>query len=75
VLRGWQLRSREKGVAKIGPAKRGKGTKWMVLVDGGAGTPLAGFALEALDIAVERFDRQMWLERDSSGSRSRCTRR
>jgi hypothetical protein len=33
----------------------------------GASTPLAGFAPEALDIAVERFDWQKWLERDSSG--------
>ena len=28
--------------AKIGPTKRGKGTKWMVLVDG-AGTPLGAY--------------------------------
>jgi hypothetical protein len=27
----------------------------------------AWFAPQALDIAVERFDRQKWLERDSSG--------
>jgi transposase len=42
VLCGWQLRSGEKGGAKIGPTKRGKGTKWMVLVDG-AGTPLGAY--------------------------------
>jgi len=42
VLRGWQLRPGEKGGAKIGPTKRGKGTKWMVLVDG-AGTPLGAY--------------------------------
>src|SRR5512145_3063164 len=39
MLSGWQLRTSEKGGAKVGPTKRGKGTKWMVLVDG-AGTPL-----------------------------------
>ena len=42
MLRGWQLRPGEKGGAKIGPTKRGKGTKWMVLVDG-AGTPLGAY--------------------------------
>lgn len=42
MLRGWQLCAREKGGAKIGPTKRGKGTKWMVLVDG-AGTPLGAY--------------------------------
>jgi transposase len=42
MLSGWQLRTREKGGAKVGPTKRGKGTKWMVLVDG-AGTPLGAY--------------------------------
>ena len=42
MFRGWQLRLGEKGGAKIGPTKRGKGTKWMVLVDG-AGTPLGAY--------------------------------
>ena len=42
MLRGRQLRPREKGGAKIGPTKRGKGTKGMVLVDG-AGTPLGAY--------------------------------
>jgi hypothetical protein len=42
VLRGWQLRPREKRCAKIGKTRRGKGTKWMVLVDG-AGTPLGAY--------------------------------
>jgi hypothetical protein len=32
----------EKGGAKIGSRKRGKGTKWIVLVDG-AGTPLGAY--------------------------------
>ena len=39
VLHRRQLCHGEKRGAKIGPTKRGKGTKWMVLVDG-AGTPL-----------------------------------
>jgi transposase len=42
VLRGRQFRPREKRGAKIGKTKRGKGTKWMVLVDG-AGTPLGAY--------------------------------
>ena len=35
----WQLRSREKRGSAVGKTKRGKGTKWMVLVDG-QGLPL-----------------------------------
>jgi hypothetical protein len=38
----WQLRAGEKWGDKIGPTKRGKGTKWMALVDG-AGTPLGAY--------------------------------
>ena len=45
MLRGWQFRPREKGGLKVGPTKRGKGTKWLVLAEG-AGTPL-GAALDA----------------------------
>ena len=41
----WQLRSGEKGGSAVGKTKRGKGTKWMVLVDGG-GLPL-GVRLES----------------------------
>ena len=36
---GRQLRSGEKEGSAVGKTKRGKGTKWMVLVDGG-GLPL-----------------------------------
>jgi hypothetical protein len=39
VLRGRELRSRQKGARAVGKTKRGKGTKWMVLVDG-HGLPL-----------------------------------
>lgn len=42
MLRRWQLCAREKRGAKVGKTKRGKGTKWMVLVDG-AGTPLGAY--------------------------------
>src|SRR5262245_40278206 len=42
VLHRRQLRARQKGGAKVGKTKRGKGTKWMVLVDG-AGSPLGAY--------------------------------
>ena len=42
---GWQLRSGPKGGDAVGKTKRGKGTKWMVLVDG-QGLPL-GVRLES----------------------------
>src|ERR671923_551989 len=45
MLCGWQLHPSEKRGARVGKTKRGKGTKWMVLVDG-AGTPL-GVYLDA----------------------------
>jgi hypothetical protein len=40
-----EFRTRQKRGTKVGKTKRGKGTKWMVLVDG-AGTPLGAY-LEA----------------------------
>lgn len=45
VFRGRELRFRQKGGAAVGKTKRGKGTKWMVLVDG-KGLPL-GVSLES----------------------------
>jgi transposase len=39
VVSGRQFRSGEKGGSKVGKTKRGKGTKWMVVVDG-QGVPL-----------------------------------
>jgi len=45
VLPGRQLRSGEKRGSAVGKTKRGKGTKWMVLVDG-QGLPL-GVRLES----------------------------
>src|SRR6266568_1359366 len=44
-LPGWQLCSREKRGSAVGKTKRGKGTNWMVLVDG-QGLPL-GVRLES----------------------------
>src|ERR1039457_7174838 len=44
-LLGRQLRTSEKGGSAVGKTKRGKGTKWMVLVDG-QGLPL-GVRLES----------------------------
>jgi transposase len=44
-LPGRQLRTGEKGGSAVGKTKRGKGTKWMVLVDG-QGLPL-GVRLES----------------------------
>jgi transposase len=34
MFSGWQFRSGEKRGSAVGKTKRGKGTKWMVLVDG-----------------------------------------
>src|SRR5574337_1276415 len=53
MLRGWELRASEKGGPAVGPTKRGKGTKWMVLVDG-AGTPLGAY-LDAASPAEVRL--------------------
>ena len=53
MLRRWEFRTGEKGGAKVGPTKRGKGTKWMVLVDG-AGTPLGAY-LDAASPAEVRL--------------------
>ncbi len=39
VISGWQFCSSEKRGAEVGKTKRGKGTKWMVVVDG-QGVPL-----------------------------------
>src|ERR1017187_10738485 len=44
-LPGWQLCTGKKGGSAVGKTKRGKGTKWMVLVDG-KGLPM-GVRLES----------------------------
>src|SRR5262245_45078487 len=51
----WHLRSRQKGGAKVGKTKRGKGTKLMVLVDG-AGTPLGLHVAAASPAEVTLLD-------------------
>lgn len=53
MLPGRELRASEKGGLTVGPIKRGKGTKWMVLVDG-AGTPLGAY-LDAASPAEVRL--------------------
>jgi len=42
MLHGWKLGASEKRGPAVGPTKRGKGTTWMVLVDG-TGTPLGAY--------------------------------
>ena len=42
MLCGWELCPGEKRGAQVGKTKRGKGTKWMVLVDG-TSTPLGAY--------------------------------
>ena len=39
IVSRWQFRPSQKGGSKVGKTKRGKGTKWMVVVDG-EGVPL-----------------------------------
>jgi len=53
VLCRWQLCPGEKGGLKVGKTKRGKGTKWMVVVDG-QGTPLGAY-LDAASPAEVRL--------------------
>src|SRR5512139_797766 len=53
MLRRRELRASEKGGPNVGPTKRGKGTKWRVLVDG-AGTPLGAY-LDAASPAEVRL--------------------
>lgn len=55
MLPRWELRAGEKGGANVGPTKRGKGTKWMVLVDG-AGTPLGAYLDSASPAEVRLLD-------------------
>ncbi|CAI4033639.1 transposase [Nitrospira tepida] len=55
MLPRWELRAGENGGANVGPTKRGKGTKWMVLVDG-AGTPLGAYLDSASPAEVRLLD-------------------
>jgi hypothetical protein len=54
-LRRWQLGPGEKRGAKVGKTKRGKGTKWMVMVDD-QGIPLSNLLESASPAQVT------WLE-------------
>jgi hypothetical protein len=58
VLCRWQLYSRQKRGAKVGKTKRGKGTKWMVLVDG-TGTPLGAYLEAASPAEVTLLERTL----------------
>jgi transposase len=54
----WQFCSGEKGGAQVGKTKRGKGTKWMVVVDG-AGTPLGAYLDSASPAEVTLLERTL----------------
>jgi transposase len=58
MLCRWQFCTREKGGAKVGKTKRGKGTKWLVLVDG-AGTPLGAYWEAASPAEVTLLERTL----------------
>src|SRR5919204_3504810 len=58
MLCRWELHSCEKGGPKVGTTKRGKGTKWMVLVDG-AGTPLGAYLEAASPAEVTLLERTL----------------
>src|SRR5947209_20165366 len=58
MLCRWQLRPGEKRGAKVGKTKRGKGTKWMVLVDG-AGTPLGALLDSASPSEVKLLEQTL----------------
>jgi transposase len=58
MLRRRQLRPGEKGGSAVGKTKRGKGTKWMVVVDG-AGTPLGAHLDAASPAEVTLLERTL----------------
>jgi len=58
MLCRWQLRASEKRGPAVGPTKRGKGTKWMVLVDG-AGTPLGAYLDAARPAEVKLLEKTL----------------
>lgn len=58
MLCRWQLRAGEKRGPAVGPTKRGKGTKWMVLVDG-AGTPLGVYLDAASPAEVKLLEKTL----------------
>src|ERR671917_1192279 len=58
MLFRWPLRPRQKRGPKVGKPKRGKGTKWMVLVDG-TGTPLGAYLEAASPAEVALLERML----------------
>jgi len=67
VFRGWEFCSSKKGGREVGKTKKGKGTKWMVLVDG-KGTPLGARLSSASPAEVRLAER---LEPEISGTPDR----
>jgi transposase len=58
MLCGWELRPGENRGAQVGKTKRGKGTKWLVLV-AGTGTPLGAYLDAASPAAVTRLEQTL----------------
>lgn len=54
-LRRWKFRAGEKGGSEVGKTKRGKGTKWMVLVDG-EGVPVGALLASASPAEVKLLE-------------------
>src|ERR1700691_3313842 len=52
IVSGWEFCSREKRGCGVGKTKRGKGTKWMVVVDG-RGVPLGNYLHSASPAEVK----------------------
>ena len=74
LMTNQQFRPSEKGGAAVGKTKRGKGTKWMVLVDG-QGLPL-GVRLESaspseVKLAEARSPKSAYPARKAGRDRSR----
>jgi len=58
MLCGWELHPRQKGGPTVGKTKRGKGTTWMVVVDG-AGTPLGAYVEAASPAEVALLEQTL----------------
>jgi transposase len=70
MFHGWNLRRCEKGGAKVGKTKKGKGTKLMVIADG-RGIPLGIHIDSASPSEVKLVDQTLATVRISSGDRGR----
>ena len=69
IVLGRQFRSGEKGGYKVGKTKRGKGTKWMVVVDG-AGVPLGNHLDSASPAEVKLAEKTLATIRVPHGSQA-----